>query len=315
MLRLKRTRLTVLCCLSALVWAVSATGQESPEAEPSPLDNLPQGLAVHRDVAYGQGPAAQWQNLDILYHTFVSMRRPAIVFIHGGGWYKGDKTRDIFQELMVEYANKGYVTLSINYRLSNVAPFPAAVEDCRLAIRWLRAHAAEYGVDPERIAALGSSAGGYLTYMVALPDASDGLEGDGPYQDQSSRVQAAVPISAPSDFRAESFPADYDVSPDSPWCRFLGGTPQEKPDAATKASPLSYVSKDDPPMLMVHFSGDPTVRVYHALTMDKALNEAGVEHGLTIIEAEGHGMKKIYASEGIPSRISAFLAKHLKTAK
>src|SRR5262249_19892637 len=132
--------------------------------------------------------------------------RPAIVVIHGGGWLQGNKSSfsqkdDLPPGNIIDFARQGYVAATINYRLSEEAIFPAAVHDCKNAVRFLRAHAKDYGIDPNRIGAWGNSAGGHLALMMAMVDAKANLEGDGPYLDQSSLVQAAVSDSGPIDLK------------------------------------------------------------------------------------------------------------------
>lgn len=273
----------------------------------APLENLPEGLIVERDVVYGEGSNAQYQKLDILYHKDRSQRRPAIVMIHGGGFRQGNKAA--FHLMMRDYAQEGYVTLSIGYRFTQVASFPAQVEDCKLAVRWLRTHAEQYGVEPERIGVTGASAGGYLAAMVAFTDASDGLEGDGPYRDQSSRVQAAAPLCGIYDLRPDALRR---AGPDdSGWKAFLGKAPSEDPAWAAKASPITYVSKESPPILLIHAKDDLAAPVYFSHDLAAALSEAGVPCQLHIVKGTAHGWSLPYEDE-TPQLMKQFFARYLK---
>src|SRR5205085_4220926 len=130
--------------------------------------------------------------------------RPAIVVIHGGGWLEGDKSSFASRKYgvpgnIVDFAALGFVAVTINYRLSKEAPFPAALEDCKCAVRWLRAHARDYNLDPRHVGAYGNSAGGHLALLLGMVGPDAGLEGDGPYRDESSLVQAVVSDSGPVD--------------------------------------------------------------------------------------------------------------------
>lgn len=271
------------------------------------LEELPEELKVERDVVYGDGPNAQYQKLDIIYHKDTSQRRPAIMMIHGGGFSQGNKAA--FHTLMRDYAREGYVTLSIAYRFTQVAPFPAQVEDCKLAVRWLRAHADPYGVDPERIGVTGASAGGYLAAMMAFTAASDGFEGDGPYRDQSSRVQAAAPLCGIYDLRPDALRRTG--SDDSGWKAFLGKKPSEDPELAAKASPIVYVSKDSPPILLIHAKDDLGAPVHFSQDLAVVLSKTGVPCVLHIVKGTAHGWSLPYEDD-VPQVMREFFARHLK---
>lgn len=271
------------------------------------LEDLPDDYAVERDVVYGEGDNARYQKLDIVYHRDTSQRRPAIVMLHGGGFRQGNKAA--FHTLMRDYALEGYVTLSVAYRFTQVAPFPAQVEDCKLAVRWLRAHAEKYGVDPDRIGVMGASAGGYLAAMLAFTDEADGMEGDGPYRDQSSRVQAAAPLCAIYDLRPAAL---HRASPDeSGWKVFLGTAPSDDPELAARASPIAHVSKEAPPILLVHARDDIAAPVYFAQDLADALDRAGVPCELHLVKGTAHGWSLPY-EEDVPQHLREFFARHLK---
>ncbi len=136
--------------------------------------------------------------------------RPALVFVHGGGWRGGDKGAGQFKSLPERFAARGYVCISVNYRLTDEAPFPACLEDVKCAVRWLRAHAGEYHIDPDRIGAYGNSAGAHLVSLLGLVGPDAGFEGDGPYQEHSSLVQAVCPSATPTDFANWEQAASYE---------------------------------------------------------------------------------------------------------
>jgi len=272
----------------------------------TPLMDLPAGLVVERDVIYGEGAESVHQKLDVLYHEDISHPRPAIVMIHGGGFRKGSKAA--FHPLMRDYATEGYVTLSITYRFMQVAPFPAQVADCKLAVRWLRAHAEKYGVDPGRIGVTGSSAGGYLAAMLALTGSSDGFDGDGGYRDQPGTVQAAVPLCGAYDLRSPALKRAEMA--EGGWALFLGEAPSANPELAWKASPLAYVSSDAPPMLIIHAKNDIMAPVFFAEDLARALEDAGGSYELCIVEGSAHGWRLPYEDD-VPRRMREFFARCL----
>ena len=183
-----------------LVIGVAGQRREPVVAEPPAHD----GIRVIRDIAYREGASRQWK-LDLATKNVVGgVPKPAIVVIHGGGWIEGDKSSFASRDAgvpgnIVDFAALGFVAVTINYRLAAEAPFPAALEDCKCAVRWLRAHAKVYDVDPHKIGAFGNSAGGHLAMLLGMIGPDGALEGDGPNQDQSSMVQAVVSDSGPID--------------------------------------------------------------------------------------------------------------------
>ena len=185
-----------------LILLIGVAGSERPVIAAEPP--VPDDIVVHHNLSYRGGPSRQWK-LDLAMKKDLPGRpRPGIVVIHGGGWIEGDKSSFASREHgvpgnIVDFAALGFVAATINYRLAAEAPFPAALEDCKNAVRWLRAHAKEYNLDPGRIGAYGNSAGGHLAMLLGMIDKDAHLEGDGPYRDESSLVQAVVSDSGPID--------------------------------------------------------------------------------------------------------------------
>ena len=215
-------------------------------------------------------------------------RLPLIIGIHGGGWQNGSK--DGCPPLRNGYTERGYAVASINYRLSGHAVFPAQIEDCKAAIRWLRAHAEEYCLDPQRFGVWGSSAGGHLVALV-------GTSGDvkafdvGANLDQSSRVQAACDYFGPTDFMVFVTTPGYEThaTANSPEAKLIGGAVAENRDKAARANPITYVSQDDPAFLIVHGDKDPTVPINQSQLLYDALKQAGVSVHFHTIKDAGHG--------------------------
>lgn len=280
---------SIPCRLLALVAAVSLPGLICTAA-------TTEAARVETDIVY-----ATVDDVDLtldLYLPASTGPHPAIVLVHGGGWRAGDKSS--WNDEALRFAEDGYVGISINYRLAPAHPFPAAVEDTKAAVRWLRSHAAELGVDPLRIGAIGGSAGGHLVAMLGLTDGSEGLEGTSGDLTISSRVQVVVDYFGPSDLTRTGRLQDPAV------VAFLGGTCAEKPFACWKASPVNYVSPDDPPFLIVHGTGDPRVPFVQSVLLRDALRAVGVEVDLLALEGAGHGWPT--GSEYYETALSAALA-------
>jgi len=240
-------------------------------------------VRVIKDLEYGRGGDLPLY-LDIYVpQTPIMEPMPAVVFIHGGGWRSGEK----YPSQVKSLAERGFFAVSINYRLSGVAIFPAAVEDCKCAVRWLRANAAEFHVDPNRIGVWGGSAGGHLALMVGCVDQSAGLEGNGGWEKYSSRVQAVCSYYGPSDL---SHMQDGDTTAPA---QFLGGTLAEKPEAYRLASPVTYVTPDDPPLLMVHGDSDRVVPYAQSVTMQQAYLTLGLKVDLVKVLNAGHGFQPL----------------------
>lgn len=240
----------------------------------------------------------------------------AIVFIHGGGWLGGNRAD--FRPLMIEAAKRGYVSTTISYRLmkfdmknretATADPiFPAQVHDCKAAIRWLRANADRYHVDQKRIGVSGGSAGGHLSLLVGLTNPADKLEGTGGHAEESSRVQAVVNIFGPTEMVSA-----YEGSSVAWIFRlFMGGTPKEVPETYQSSSPVTYVSKDDPPVLTIHGDQDKLVPVGQADLLDRKMKAVGATHELLILKGQGHGFSG-EAREQSFEALWVFFEKHLK---
>lgn len=230
------------------------------------LKNPPAGVTVVPDIAYREGNDA-WK-LDLaMPEKRGDAPRPAIVFVHGGGWRNGDKRTPAFTSPTLEFAARGYVCINVNYRLGG--PKRDCVEDVKCAVRWLRAHAKKYNVDPRRFGAYGNSAGAHLVTMLGVCPASAGLEGDGPWREHSSMVQTVVASATPTVPRAVS------------------GDEEE----AKLIRPMSYVSVDVPPFLLIHEESDRTVPVSNSDNFVKALKEAGAKdiNYIRLTDGSGHG--------------------------
>jgi acetyl esterase/lipase len=236
------------------------------------------------------------------------------VWVHGGAWLAGSKAGGPGPILAAE----GYFVASIEYRLSGEATFPAQIEDCKCAIRYLRAHARKYNIDPNRIGAWGSSAGGHLVALLGTSGGVKGLEGKGGWQDQSSRVQAVCDWFGPTDFPKMGGWHDAANSPEQ---RLLGGSYTEKADLVRAANPITHVTPDDPPLLIMHGENDNTVPINQSELLHEALKKASVEVTFVRVKNAGHGFPLRSGARAtepsgdeIRQQIIAFFDKHLKEA-
>ena len=216
---------------------------------------------------------------------------PVVVFLHGGAWLEGDKSVGA-GPLMPLVRTGQYAGVSAEYRLSGEARWPAQIHDCKAAIRWVRANAASYGLDADRIGVWGESAGGHLALMLGVSGDVPELEGDlGPNRGVSSRVAAVANFFGVSDLLAEiGQPSDIDrTRADAPEALLIGGPLRENPEKAKAASPVAYVTPNDAPVLTVHGTEDPQVPYDQGVRIDAALRKAGVPSYLVTIEGAGHG--------------------------
>lgn len=263
---------------SALAAPVGADPfDEAPPVEPAAKPG-PTAVVVTKDLPYA-ATTSRHQRLDLYLPKVPSSEKlPVVVFFHGGGWYSGDKSAAA-RHLNGVVQSGRYAGVSINYRLSTLAIWPAQLRDAKAAIRWIRAHSAEHGLDPDRILVWGRSAGAHLALMVGLTGGVAELEGKvGVNLGESSRVQGVINSFGVTDLPAlvgQPLGVDYAGDP-SPTSRLLGGPMAAKRREAVEASPLSWVSGDDPPVFTVHGTADLAVPYDQALRLDRALRDQGV---------------------------------------
>lgn len=266
---------------------------------------IPQTVKAQLDVPYAATDNPR-QRLDLYLPVKPSSDKPlpAVVYIHGGGWHKGDKAGG-YRKLGSLVETGEYVGVSVGYRLSHEAIWPAQIHDCKAAIRWLRANAAKYNIDPDRIGVVGTSAGGHLVAMLGTSGDVSALEGSlGEHTKVSSRVACVVDFFGPSDLLSLG---DLHNTAKSPCADLLGGPIPEKKDLAREASPVTYVSKDDPPFLMIHGTNDALVPFQQSEVLKAALEKEQVSALLIPVTRGGHGVSGLEAT----ARMTQFFDKHL----
>ncbi|OGU39248.1 MAG: hypothetical protein A2X61_07120 [Ignavibacteria bacterium GWB2_35_12] len=248
--------------------------------------------------------------LDIYLPKGVQKPYPTVVWIHGGAWMAGDKDG----VGCIYILNIGFAVVSINYRLSQEAIFPAQIWDCKGAVRWVRANAMKYGFNPDRIGAAGSSAGGHLVALLGTSIGVQNLEGDiGGNTEYSSDVQAVADFYGPSNFLTiANYPSNLDHdAPDSPESKLIGYPILDSIERAKAASPIFYVDGDEPPFLILHGTKDMTVPFHQSVELDSALRLLGQDVKFFPIEGAGHGGSG-FGADSTRNKVIEFFERTLK---
>ena len=298
---------------TVLPFAFAVQAQQPPAPANGPAGNvapLPEGAQTFKDIQYVPDNGRR-HTLDLYLPPQTNKPLPLIIWIHGGAWRAGFKNDCPARRFVA----RGYAVASVAYRLSQQAIFPAQIEDCKTAVRWLRAHAREYHLDPERFGAWGASAGGHL---VALLGTTGGVKefDQGANLNVSSQVQAVVDFCGPTDILrlAEQSGPNSQVNhnaTNSPESQLIGGPVQENKDKANRASPITYVSKGAPPMLIVHGDADTFVPYQQSEELYQALKKAGVDAQLRLIK--GAGNEEDFGAD-VNELVGQFFDEHLKNS-
>jgi acetyl esterase/lipase len=258
--------------LAATALSASARGADGPPAK----------VTTENDIVYTKAGGSDLK-LDLARPAEGDGPFPVVLVIHGGGWRGGDKSGN--RAALVEFAKRGYVAVSPQYRFCPKETFPAQVHDVKAAVRWVKSHAKEYRADPGHVGAVGFSAGGHLSMMLGVTGPSDGLEGEVSGDAPDSSIQAVVNYFGPTDMAAADIP---EVT--RPLIKdFLGGAPSEKTKEAAQASPLTFVSKGDAPILTFQGTKDPLVPHSQATKLADAMTAAGVPGRVELLIGAGHG--------------------------
>ena len=289
-----------------LVLSFSACqSSETPETPPSDLAGT-----VQQDIVYSSSNGADLK-LDIHYPDLVNGPVPTVVYIHGGAWIQGDKEEGAGTVDIPALLEAGFAVVAVNYRLAPEYKFPAMIEDVKCAIRFLRANADRYSLATEKIGAYGGSAGGHLVSLLGLTDSSAGWD-SGDYAEYSSRVQAVVDMFGPTNLTGP-------FSPEAPVkCEDVFGTCKVNDPVLRDASPVTWVSADDPPFLILHGDKDAVVPLSQSETLYERLRDAGIEVTLVVVRNGEHGLWPKADMEPSRSQLSEmiveFFVEHLITS-
>lgn len=287
--------------LTAAFLLVATTTPAFAQKQPT----VPDTVVFESGIEYSN-PDNQHLQLDMARPNTDEGPFPAILCIHGGGFRAG--TRQGYDGQIIRLADKGYVAVTITYRLAPKYPFPAAIHDTKAAVRWLRANAKKYHIDPNRIGVMGGSAGGHLAQFLGVTSDVKEFEGDGGNATQSSKVKCVVNYYGPSDF-TKSYGKSVDAAEVLPL--FLGGNLEKAKPLHIKASPLYWVTPNAAPTLCIHGTEDKYVAFEQAEWIVDKLKAANVEAELLKLEGAGHGFKGKDAETAEKAMI-AFFKKHLK---
>jgi acetyl esterase/lipase len=284
-------------------------------AQSRPLTQLPEGngsqtpLPTHADVVYAVVDGEKLR-LDVYEPRKHGLPAAGIVLIHGGSFIEGD--RSVMDDDAAELAHAGFVAFSIDYRLLQLHHrpvrnlWPAQLQDCQSAVRWIRQHAAQYRVDPNRIGAYGHSAGGTLAALLGLTGSADSAN-----PSISSRVQAVVDLSGVSDFTS-----DHNPDGDALFAALLGGTEAQLPAVWRDASPVyqvkpGQVRPGDPGFLIVHGTRDQLVSIHQSLELEEALRKAGA--AVTFLKVDDdHSLQNIFVRQRILTQAAEFFTNALR---
>lgn len=291
------------------------SGSEASAQNPAPQrPALPKGFVAEYDVKYvPDGDEAQ--ALDVYYPVTPSDKPlPLLVWIHGGGWSGGSKAQPPY----LGQLRRGYVVASVEYRFSQKAKFPAQIQDCQAAIRWLRANAKKYSIDPDKIGVGGASAGGHLVALLGTSGGKNVFPKIGGNDDQSDRVQAVCDIFGPTDFwtvikQAEADPNVKNIfkwNNGDPYSLLIDAKLGEDKEQCDAVSPANYVSQDNPPFLILHGDHDTLVPYAQSVELEDLLKKSGVEVTLQRLPGAGHGGAS-FGLPGLAKLANAFFDKHL----
>ncbi len=264
-------------------------------------------VRIEKDLSYLGPDRTERFDLYAPAQARAGRRFPGIVIIHGGGWWTGDKGRAREQNIGATLAGHGYVCISINYLLSKPGrpSWPENLYDCKRAVQFLRKNANVYNVDPDNIGVIGGSAGGHLAALVALTGPQAALEPPGPYEDFSSRVQAAVPMYGIHNLKSFEDAKGAVV-------QFLGTTKQNNPELWSVASPVNHVDGNNPPFLILHGTADKIVPFAQSIELHRKLNARGVSSRFVLVEGAVHTFDLQPAQRDLRPLVVGFFDEHLK---
>jgi acetyl esterase/lipase len=315
-------RIAALLALVFLTTVAALAQEQSAKDKPDPSTPPPPGV-VTEDVIIGKGGDLPLHLRLIHTQAVPSTPAPAVLLVHGGGWAHGSYLSGGWERHGYKFVAAGFFAAQVEYRLVGVATWPAQIQDCKLAVRWLRSHAAQYGIDPNRIGCMGSSAGGHLVACLGTMDDDPSLEGDGGCPGVSSKVNAVIDISGPVNFTSGTFgdsdaiDAKHKAADIGMLTALLGGSFQQNPAVWNQASPITHLHAGDPPFLLLYGEKDPIVPVSQGIAFANALKQAGVPYEFHIVKNAGHilgSVKGLPPPEMSGNQVDDLMMQFLKTS-
>lgn len=259
--------------------------------------------AVVRNVEYGR---IGNQALQLDFYPSAQPQAPLVIYLHGGGWASGSRAK--LGLAAQELRQEGFALASVDYRLVPQAVWPSQIQDVKCAVRYLRLHAGELGVDPERFGVWGESAGGHLACLIGLAGPEAGFDNEGGSSEASSKVQAVADLYGPTDFTTNDLTTGRGLA-------YLSGLVQNRPELYPQASPASYVTNTAPPFLIVHGEGDDLVPIHQSELLAEKLSSAGVSAQLVRVSQAGHSFEQHPDKPKIVKRIVDFFCTQLKSGR
>ncbi len=299
-MKITQTLLNILASITIYTFATAQSNRV--------MNIFPEGTVLHSNLNYNND-TIQKHLLDIYLPPNATDKVPLVVFVHGGGWLSNDKYADMgyMKNTVSEIVKKGYALASIDYQFSTQAVFPAQIQDCNRATSFLIDNAEKYGFDTERIAVMGFSAGGHLASMMGLSKNDNVEDFFMPNSNRSFEFKAVVDFYGPAELIL--FPGANDAK--SPEGLLIGAAPLERPDLAEKASPVTYVDKNDPPFLIVHGEKDDLVSPRHSQLLGAWLTVNNVENEVIIVKDAPH-FGPMFDVDDIRKKVLTFLSSYLE---
>jgi acetyl esterase/lipase len=294
---------------NALVFGTLAFAAFTTQAQPTRGPAMPAHVTAIENARFA---SVDGQDLELdLYMPEAAVNPPLLVWAHGGGWSRGNRT----PVSTFAFVEAGYAMATVDYRLSGVAPFPAQLHDLKGAIRFLRAQAAAYGYDANRIAMVGVSAGAHLAALAGVTNGNAELEGTvGGNLDQSSEIAAVVSYFGASNLTTildQSTPFGLNIREPGLEALF-GGPPAEKTELARLASPVFHVDAGDPPLLLLHGDQDPQMPINQSHELHGAYKKLGLDVHFEVVHGARHGGDEFFDTERT-ALVRAFLDRHLRS--
>jgi acetyl esterase/lipase len=296
----------ILCSIAIVFFALGSRAQQNPVK-----DIFPQGTVFHENIPYA-GDTLKKHQLDIYLPAHAKAGMPLVVWVHGGAWMLNDKYADMgyMTRTVKEFIEKGYAFASIDYRHSTTAIFPAQIQDCNQALQWLYNNASRYGYNRDRIALVGFSAGGHLASLLGLSHNNKMKEFYADGRPPSFSVRAVVDFYGPADLIGMATDTMKN-KPEEPMTLLLGAPVMDRPDLARKASPVTYVDRNDPPFLIIHGEKDLSVPQTQSRMLHSWLGLSGVPSKLIVVpDAPHYGV--MFDAEPVRTAVFRFLEERLR---